>query len=593
MSSATGGHRHDGVARAGARGAARRGPLRPGHAREPRRRRARLARRDAARSSAALGKDSVMFMAADEFPLPYEYRFFALDGLVSVAARRRRGPHDRVPGLRQHRPQPGRRAQARRRAHPQHRPPPRQHALRDGQPRRARGLVHGRDRVGPHARARASSPRTAIAEALYVGLVTDTGRFMYENTGTARPRHGRRADRRRRRRPRDLPPPLRGRSRYGKLELLARGAGQRRALRRGRADHHPPHRRGLRRDAAPRRATPRASSTTCAPSQGTRGGRARARPARRRPGGPRKVSLRATDDRVDVSAIARAQGGGGHRQAAGFTTDDGVGRAGGLPARARSPRSSASRVRARRRRRPAGRQAGRARPRTTSSRPCAASWPRAAGRPRRARWIRSRPACCSCWSAARRGCSASSWRCPRPTRPSARFGAVSTTGDPEGEIAETGRVPADAAGAADRARSASARPRTRRSRSDGRAGLQAGAARGGGRGARAHGHACTASTQLWRDGRPRRASRSSARRAPTSASWSPTSATPTAWSCAGRAIGAVLASRTPTPGAWSRSTTRSRSCPSVGSARTRPARRPRSPCRARPRATVRLTAPMG
>ena len=38
------------------------------------------------------------------------------------------------------------------------------------------------------------------------------------------------------------------------------------------------------------------------------------------PGPPRKVSLRASDDRVDVSAIARAQGGGGHRQAAGFTT---------------------------------------------------------------------------------------------------------------------------------------------------------------------------------------------------------------------------------------------------------------------------------
>ena len=37
-------------------------------------------------------------------------------------------------------------------------------------------------------------------------------------------------------------------------------------------------------------------------------------------GGLRKVSLRASDDRVDVSAIARAQGGGGHRQAAGFTT---------------------------------------------------------------------------------------------------------------------------------------------------------------------------------------------------------------------------------------------------------------------------------
>ena len=35
----------------------------------------------------------------------------------------------------------------------------------------------------------------------------------------------------------------------------------------------------------------------------------------------RKVSLRATDDRVDVSVIARAQGGGGHRRAAGFSTD--------------------------------------------------------------------------------------------------------------------------------------------------------------------------------------------------------------------------------------------------------------------------------
>jgi phosphoesterase RecJ-like protein len=37
--------------------------------------------------------------------------------------------------------------------------------------------------------------------------------------------------------------------------------------------------------------------------------------------GRRKVSLRATDKRVDVSIIARGFGGGGHRQAAGFTTD--------------------------------------------------------------------------------------------------------------------------------------------------------------------------------------------------------------------------------------------------------------------------------
>ena len=36
--------------------------------------------------------------------------------------------------------------------------------------------------------------------------------------------------------------------------------------------------------------------------------------------GWRKVSLRATDGRVDVSVIARELSGGGHRQAAGFST---------------------------------------------------------------------------------------------------------------------------------------------------------------------------------------------------------------------------------------------------------------------------------
>jgi bifunctional oligoribonuclease and PAP phosphatase NrnA len=35
----------------------------------------------------------------------------------------------------------------------------------------------------------------------------------------------------------------------------------------------------------------------------------------------RKVSLRATDIRIDVSAIAREQGGGGHPAAAGFSTE--------------------------------------------------------------------------------------------------------------------------------------------------------------------------------------------------------------------------------------------------------------------------------
>ncbi|MET0836875.1 MAG: DHHA1 domain-containing protein, partial [Thermoleophilaceae bacterium] len=36
--------------------------------------------------------------------------------------------------------------------------------------------------------------------------------------------------------------------------------------------------------------------------------------------GMRKVSLRATDGSVDVSKVAREFGGGGHPQAAGFST---------------------------------------------------------------------------------------------------------------------------------------------------------------------------------------------------------------------------------------------------------------------------------
>ena len=53
----------------------------------------------------ALGKDSVMFIAPDDLPLPQEYRVFALDGLIQRAARRHRRAHGRLPRLRQHRPQ--------------------------------------------------------------------------------------------------------------------------------------------------------------------------------------------------------------------------------------------------------------------------------------------------------------------------------------------------------------------------------------------------------------------------------------------------------------------------------------------------------
>ncbi len=41
-------------------------------------------------------------------------------------------------------------------------------------------------------------------------------------------------------------------------------------------------------------------------------------------GPARRISLRASTDELDVSAIARKSGGGGHRQAAGFSSDDSV-----------------------------------------------------------------------------------------------------------------------------------------------------------------------------------------------------------------------------------------------------------------------------
>ena len=43
-----------------------------------------------------------------------------------------------------------------------------------------------------------------------------------------------------------------------------------------------------------------------------------------RDGPANRVSLRASNDELDVSAIARKSGGGGHRQAAGFSSDDSI-----------------------------------------------------------------------------------------------------------------------------------------------------------------------------------------------------------------------------------------------------------------------------
>jgi bifunctional oligoribonuclease and PAP phosphatase NrnA len=161
-------------------------------------------------------------------------------------------------------------------------------------------------------------PTPAMAQALYVGLITDTGRFMYENTG---PRaHQMAAELIEagvdvpavyQRLYEELPP--------AKLALLALALAQLQRFDGGeltvaalsaedfeRAEAEDSHSEGIIDQLRALRGTKVAGLV-----RELRGGERN---------GQHKVSLRATDDDIDVSVIARAQGGGGHRRAAGFTT---------------------------------------------------------------------------------------------------------------------------------------------------------------------------------------------------------------------------------------------------------------------------------
>ncbi len=263
----------------------------------------------------ALGKDSVMYMARDEFPLPYEYAFFEFDDdLISDV------PED-IGG--------------------------RTIVFLDcgnfdrnavdvgGAPIVNVDHHHDNTRFGAinHVDPGASSTAEivwdlmqglevaltpAIAEALYVGLVTDTGRFMYENTG---PRsHVMAADLIEagvdvhdiyRRLYEGVPGP--------KLALLTRALAGVERFDDGRLTIA----RLTREDFAATGAQESFTEGIIDHLRSVQGTKVAAL-ARELTGDDRrgcsKVSLRATDNDVDVSAIARAQGGGGHRQAAGFAT---------------------------------------------------------------------------------------------------------------------------------------------------------------------------------------------------------------------------------------------------------------------------------
>ena len=265
----------------------------------------------------ALGKDAVAFLPAEEFPLPYEYRFIELEGLVTeppadLAERTLVfldcGNIDRTP----------------------------LEVLKREQGTPLVNIDHHHDNtrfgtinhVNPHASCTAEMvwdlmhaldvPITkAIGEALYVGLVTDTGRFMYENTG---PRaHEMAAEL--------LAAGIDAHAIYrqlyegipqGKLELLARGLSNVERFDGGllTVTH-------LTRDDYHSAGADESYSEGVVDHLRSVAGTAVAGLVREQLAGEpaRKVSLRATDDRIDVSRIARALGGGGHRRAAGFSTD--------------------------------------------------------------------------------------------------------------------------------------------------------------------------------------------------------------------------------------------------------------------------------
>ena len=264
----------------------------------------------------ALGKDSVAFLTADEFPLPYEYRFIQIENLVTEppADLDERtivfldcGNIDRNPA---------------------------DSLKREGA--HILNVDHHHDNtqfgtvnlVVPEASCTAeviwdlikdlgAELTRPIAEALYVGLVTDTGKFMYENTGPAA--HQMAAELIEagvdvhaiyRRIFEGVP--------QGKLELLARGLANVERFDDGllTVTHLSSE------DYAATGADPSYSEGVVDHLRALEG-TAVAGLIRDLPGNGeqrRKVSLRATDDRVDVSAIARSQGGGGHRRAAGFST---------------------------------------------------------------------------------------------------------------------------------------------------------------------------------------------------------------------------------------------------------------------------------
>ncbi|HZI90028.1 MAG TPA: bifunctional oligoribonuclease/PAP phosphatase NrnA [Thermoleophilaceae bacterium] len=265
-----------------------------------------------------IGKDSVMYMSPEEFPLSHEYRHMTLEGLLGAPPEdidERTvvfldcGNIDRMPV---------------------------DFLQRDGI--RILNIDHHHDNtrfgtvnlVVPQASCTAeivfdlahelgAEVTPPIADALYVGLVTDTGKFMYENTTPAAHRmaaelieagvdthavYRRLFEELPFRRLQLLSRALQSVARYedGAITLATLGRGDFEATgalesdSEGVVDHL--------RTVGETKVAVLVRELLSDEKRGCS-----------------KVSMRSTDGQVDVSRIARTLGGGGHRQAAGLTTD--------------------------------------------------------------------------------------------------------------------------------------------------------------------------------------------------------------------------------------------------------------------------------
>jgi bifunctional oligoribonuclease and PAP phosphatase NrnA len=153
-----------------------------------------------------------------------------------------------------------------------------------------------------------------VAVPLYVGLVTDTGRFGYSNTRSEAHRVAALlvaagAD------PSAISQRLYEEQPLDRVLLMGRALGRARLALEGRMMSS-----ALTEDdfAA---AGGDDTEGIVEVMRGTRGVRVAALTRRAGPEGKWRVSLRAADEGIDVSELARMEGGGGHRQAAGFSTE--------------------------------------------------------------------------------------------------------------------------------------------------------------------------------------------------------------------------------------------------------------------------------